>query len=61
MKTKLESAVIVHNELGSVATVRFDNPTKDFIISVTFTNSINRENNPIYNMVTKNVRRALDV
>lgn len=49
--TKLESVVIVKNDYGVVATIRFDTPRKDKIISTP-------NHKKVYEMIEDEVRKA---
>lgn len=53
MKNKIESAVIVDNEFGSTATLRFNDPSLDRILSGTKPN--------IYVAIEKYVKKVTDV
>lgn len=48
---KLESAVIVKNDKGSVATLRFDKPRSDIFISAT-------NKNTLYKLIERYVARV---
>lgn len=49
--TKLESVVIVKNDYGAVATIRFSNPRKDKIISTP-------THKKIYDMIEDEVKKV---
>lgn len=56
--SKLESVVIVHNPLGSVATIRFSNYKNDKILSVT--GRTEKAKNTLYALIEQHVQGVLN-